>query len=228
MQPNEPQDFQRPGQGLPVQPLQPVQPIQPVSQPLNPVATPISSNPPVSTPDTAQLDVIDPANSDVVDDQNQPDDEEFEGSVSWTANEYIHQEKGTQWLSIFVVVCLGFVGLSIWTQAWSFTALIVVIAFVVIVYMRRPPRELTYSLTEDGLLVDSKLYEYEGFKAFGIIQDGEEYSVMLIPTQRFQPSVTAYFPEEVGDDIVDVLGERLPIKDLKLDAVDRLVRMLRL
>ncbi len=252
MQPNEPQDLQRPGQGLPVQPVQPMQPAQPVqpaTQPLSPVVSP-APNPPaaiidsatlqsalndppqVAAPepalDTPQLQAVDQVPVGEDDDQNQSGNEEFEGDVTWTANEYLHQEKGTKWLALFIAVCLGFVGLSVWMRAWSFTAVIVVIAFIVIVYLRRPPRELAYSLTEEGLTVDDKLHKYEEFKSFGVIEDGEEYSVMLIPTQRFQPSVTVYFPEEVGDDIVDVLGERLPMKDLKLDAIDRLVRMLRL
>jgi hypothetical protein len=148
--------------------------------------------------------------------------------VTWVAHEYIHREKGTLWFILFAVVIAAFIAVSVLTKAWSFTALIVVIAVVVIVYTRRPPRELTYSLTDDGLVIDQTLHKFSSFKSFGIIRDGEEFSVMLIPTQRFQPGVTVYFPEEAGEDIVDMLGSRLPMKDLKLDVVDRVVRLLRL
>jgi hypothetical protein len=37
-----------------------------------------------------------------------------------------------------------------------------------------------------------------------------------------------YFPDEVGERIVDVLGKRLPMQELKLDIIDLVVRKLRL
>lgn len=87
---------------------------------------------------------------------------------------------------------------------------------------------MNYSLSEEGLHIDNTLHRYADFKSFGVIRDGEEFSVMLIPRRRFQPGITVYFPEESGEDIVDVLGSRLPMRDLRLDAVDKLVRKLRL
>jgi len=129
---------------------------------------------------------------------------------------------------LFAIIIAALVAVSIFTKAWSFTALIVVMVVLLIVYTRRPPRELAYSLTDEGLTVDGKLYQFSGFKSFGIIRDGEAFSVMLIPVQRFQPGVTVYFPEEAGEDIVDMLGSRLPMKELHLDVVDRVVRLLRL
>jgi hypothetical protein len=37
-----------------------------------------------------------------------------------------------------------------------------------------------------------------------------------------------YFPEESGEAIVDVFGERLAMEPVKLDMVDQLVRFLRI
>jgi hypothetical protein len=61
-----------------------------------------------------------------------------------------------------------------------------------------------------------------------VIQDGDHHSIMLIPTKRFSPGVSVYFPEEVGEQIVDILGQRLPMENLKLDVIDIVVRKLRL
>lgn len=193
----------------------------PVPQP-NPVATPQPA--PVAAQPGSEQPVNSIESSEADADAAQYDEE----PITWTAKEYIHQEKGTMWFTIFAVVSLIFLGIAVFFQQWSFAVLIVVIAAVIIVSSKRPPRELDYTLTNDGLTVDNKLHKFSNFKSFGIIRDGEEFSVMLIPTQRFQPGVTVYFPEEAGEDIVDMLGSRLPMKDLKLDAVDRLVRLLRL
>lgn len=226
MQPNDQQGFYRPDQGQPAVPAEP-QPAQPAPIGVTPAAVDaaLAQAPPVEAPVAVGGTVASVGTEEEFDDEGEIDLSE---PVTWTAHEYLHQEKGAMWFILFTVIMLVLIGLSIWQQAWSFTALIVVIAIVVFVYLRRPPRELTYSLSEEGLMVDQKLYKYESFKSFGIIRDGEEFSVMLIPTQRLQPGVTVYFPEEAGEDIVDVLGSVLPMKDLKLDMVDRLVRMLRL
>lgn len=249
------QPGQDPSGQIPAQPVQPVQPLQPVQpvQPLQPVA-PVAPVAPVVAPlDPAQQQTgpvappvqqpsdqqdpsqVDPSQQPLDDGEYAEDDVDYDEAdelsdepVSWSAQEFIHREKGATWFILFTVVIAALVGISIWTQAWTFTALIVVIAILVIVYSRRPPRELTYTLNDDGLDIDGKMHAFKDFKSFGIIHDGLEYSVMLIPTQRFQPGISVYFPEEAGEDIVDMLGSRLPMRDLKLDAVDRLVRLLRL
>lgn len=218
MQPNNQQGYYQPDQNQPVQPAAPPQPVP------APVAGPVPVQPLGST---AVQEVIDePAPVDNEEYQNDADSDE--APVTWVAHEYIHQEKGTMWFVIFAVIIVALLGVAIFFQQWSFAVLIVVIAAVIVVSSKRPPRELTYSLTDDGLMIDDKLHSFSNFKSFGVIRDGEEFSIMLIPTQRFQPGVTVYFPEEAGEDIVDMLGSRLPMKDLKLDAVDRLVRLLRL
>jgi len=215
MQPNDQQGYYRPEQPQPTAPG-PVPP-QPAATPT--VAVPVEQPIAPAVADSMVAPSAEQEDYDASDDQ----------PVTWVAHEYIHQEKGTTWFIIFAIVIVVFLAISIFLmKSWSFAALLAVITVVVIVYSRRPPRELTYALNDDGLLIDQKLHRFEDFKSFGVIRDGEEFSVMLIPTQRFQPGVTVYFPEEAGEDIVDMLGSRLPMKDLKLDAVDRLVRLLRL
>ena len=250
MQPNEQPGSQQPvpGQtvppvvppqpvqpGLPVQPapfalpVQPQPPVQPVGGPVDPAgAVQAALNGPVITPAPQQPPVVTGGPADGTDDEEEEEEGADDEPVTWTAHEAIHQEKGTMWFVLFTVLMLAFLGLSIWTQAWTFAVLVVVITIVVFIFAKRPPRELTYSLTEEGLTVDGRLHDLKNFKAFGVIHDGEDLSVMLIPTQRFQPGLTVYFPEELGDDIVDILGSSLPMKELHLDMVDRAVRFFRL
>jgi hypothetical protein len=149
--------------------------------------------------------------------------------IRWEANEYIHQEKNGLWFVGFAVITLVMMLIAIaLMHAWSFAVLIAVMAAAVVVYSQRPPRLLTYTLSGQGLHVGDRLYSFTEFKAFGIIRDGQEYSVMLIPMKRFSPGVTVYFPEEQGERIVDMLGARLPMQELHLDIVDKIVRKLRL
>lgn len=224
----------------PQTPSQPVQP--PVEQPAAPAPETVPQS--VSTPEAAPVQPVqdtlgsvavadqveggygyeddsDPANGEGEIDLSQP--------VTWEAREYIHQEKGATWFILFAVVFVLFMVVAIFLmQSWSFAILLVVIAAVIVVLAKRPPRLMEYTLSEEGLHIDETLHKYGDFKSFGVIRDGEEFSVMLIPRRRFQPGITVYFPEEIGEDVVDILGSRLPMRDLHLDVVDRLVRKLRL
>jgi len=156
----------------------------------------------------------------------QPREEE---PVHWQAHEYIHHEKDALWFVIFTVVVLGLMAFSIFViQSITFTILIPVMAAALIVYSRRPPRIMDYTLSSKGLHVNDRLYPFNEFKGFGVIRDGKEYSVMLIPIKRFKPGVSVYFPEEAGEAIVDILGTRLPMQKLHLDIVDRVIRKLRI
>jgi len=150
--------------------------------------------------------------------------------VTWSAQEYVHPDKSPLWFILFVLVVIGFVAIDIFfLKSWTFSVLVVVMAVAVVVYTRRPPRTLTYGLSSrQGLYVGEHLYPFEDFKAFGIITDGEHHSILLIPVKRFSPGVSVYFPEEAGERIVDILGQRLPMQDLKLDVIDLVVRKLRL
>ena len=152
--------------------------------------------------------------------------------VQWVAHEYIHEEKGTGWYIIIAVVVLLLIAadvLFLKSFLWTFSFLVMVMAVALVVYSRRPPRDIQYALSgKQGLYIGERLYHLSDFKAFGLIKDGDHNSIMLIPVKRFAPGVSVYFPDEAGERIVDILGQRLPMETLKLDAIDILVRKLRL
>lgn len=156
-------------------------------------------------------------------DQAAPD----EASVSWEASEYVHHQKGILWFLTLGIVSAVILGVALWFQAWSFAVLVVIMAVAVGVYALRKPRPVHYSLTDQGIKIGEKIYNYGDFRAFGVIPDGGVFSVMLLPTKRFMPAITVYFGEPDGERIIDMLGSRLPMEEVDHDFVDRLMRRLR-
>jgi len=150
--------------------------------------------------------------------------------IHWSSSEYIDNEKNSTWFIGFSIVVLAFIAIDIFLlKSYTFSALVIVMAVAVIVFSRRPPRMVDYTLSGDqGLYVSERLYHFSEFKAFGLVRDHDQHSIVLIPTKRFAPSVSVYFPAEVGEGIVDILGARLPMETLKLDFVDIVIRKLRL
>lgn len=148
--------------------------------------------------------------------------------VNWEAEEYLQRKKGAGWYVGFVIVVLALVALSVVLKWWTFTALVVLSAVALLLYAVRPPRKLHYSLSSKGLSEGNNLYNYEDFKSFGMLQDGDKFAIILTPRKRFSPRVTVYFPQESGEEIIDAFGMRLPMEEVKLDFLDKIVRMLRI
>lgn len=148
-------------------------------------------------------------------------------TLSWDASEYVHHSKGPLWLVTFVIIMLVFIVVAVWSQAWTFTVLIVIMAVTLGIAAFRPPHIVHYTLGEQGLQIDNKFYSLQDFRAFGIVHDGALYSVTLLPVKRLMPSVNIYFEEKDGEKIVDILGLFLPMEHIEPDPIDRLMHRLR-
>ncbi len=148
--------------------------------------------------------------------------------ITWEAEEYIVREKNTWWYVGLVAVSLVLVGLAVLAQAWTFLAVIVLSVVALLVYTLRLPRMLQYTLTNKGLSEGEKLYDYSEFKAFGILREGNHFAIVLTPRKRFSPRVTVFFPQSQGEAIVDAFGARLPMEEVKLDLLDKLIKFLRI
>ncbi len=148
--------------------------------------------------------------------------------INWVAQEYIHPEKTPGWYIVFILAALSLIAVDVFLfKSWTFSVLVIVMSAALVVYSRRPPRDVQYTLSiTQGLYVGDKLYDFNDYKSFGVIKDGEHHSIMLIPTKRFGAGLSVYFPEDMGEQIVDILGNRLPMETLKLDAIDIIVRKL--
>ena len=148
--------------------------------------------------------------------------------ISWQAEEYIVREHTAGWyVGLFVVGAL-LAGLSIFLKWWTFLALIILSIITILTSNLRPPRKINYTLTDEGLKEGDRLHKYENFRAFGILQESNHYSAILIPKKRFGLSTKVYFPGDSGEVIVDALGSHLPMEEVKLDFLDKIVNFLRI
>ena len=149
-------------------------------------------------------------------------------NISWTATEYIAKDHNFWWYLSLVLISGGLGTLAVFLKSWSFLILIIISAIALIIYTIRPPRKIKYELNTKGLKEGKNFHPYETFRAFGILNEGKNFSAILIPKKRFGVSVKVYFPEGSGEAIVDALGARLPMEEVKLDFLDKIVNFLRI
>lgn len=219
MQPNNhPADWKQPAE-------------QPSQAPYVVVPEEMSADKPVVTltPDSLAIDAVPLQPSAPQAEDVALSDESTEEPVRWQAQEYIQHDKGWLWFVVFIVAFLALMAIAIFLiKSITFNILVPVMAVALLVYINRAPRIIDYTLSRKGLYINDRLYPFSEFKGFGVIHDGKEYSVLLVPVKRFKPGVSVYFPEAAGEAIVDMLGARLPMQELHLDFVDQIIRKLRI
>ena len=148
--------------------------------------------------------------------------------VSWEAEEYIVKEHNKWWYVGLVLVTAALSLIAVLLKGWSFLILIILSAITILVSTIRPPRKFHYTLDEKGLTEENKFHDYQEFRAFGIVNENNHFSAVLIPKKRFGISVRVYFPSDSGEAIVDNLGARLPMEEVKEDILDKIVKILRI
>ena len=148
---------------------------------------------------------------------------------SWQAVEGVQHEHETNWYVAFGIVTVLLMLLAIFVlKDITFTILIPIMAIATFMLTRKPPRMVSYSISPKGIYIADKLYDFSEFKAFGVITDTEQPSIVLIPTKRFGFGATIYFDEADGERIVDLLGARIPMKEIKPDPIDKFIRWTKL
>lgn len=208
--------------------------MQPDSQPPQ---APEPSQPQATVPTPAPVSPAEQSPADVSVQEQPPQDDDQAPEVpsqlppiepiQWQAPEYAQHDKSPIWYVGFVVVIIALMAAAVLLmQSWTFAILIPVMAAALMVYSHRPPRDLNYVLSEKGIYINDQLHPIGEFKSFGVVHDGIQNSLVLIPVKRFRPSMTVYFPAEVGESLVDLLGAYLPMQDIQLDAFDKIVRKL--
>lgn len=195
--------------------------------PFEPVAqTPATNDTPVETAVPEETATVDESTESV---PKEGADERADAVIEWQATEYVQHDRSAKWFIVLAVITLGLMAAAIfWMQSISFAILLPVMAAALVVYVKRPPALINYTVSRKGIHVNDKLHAYEEFRSFGILSHDGLHSIVLTPRKRFQLSLTLYFPEEIGEGLVDMLAARLPMKEATQDAIDRMLARLRL
>ncbi|HET7529236.1 MAG TPA: hypothetical protein VFJ84_03360 [Candidatus Saccharimonadales bacterium] len=153
-----------------------------------------------------------------------------QGAVSWEASEYIEHHHGPAWYLLLCLITAALAAAVYYLSSRDAFAggLIIALGIIVGVFAGHKPGVIRYEITDGGLKVKDRLFRYQDYKSFAVINEGRLSSLNLLPLKRFMPPVSAYFDPADEKKIVEAIGDNLPYEPRKLDAVERLARRLRL
>ena len=149
-------------------------------------------------------------------------------TVSWEAEEYVEQKRNAWWFVGLILVTAALSALGVFLQMWTFIAVVVLAAVTILIRALMPPRKIKYSLDSKGLTEGGQKHLFADIRAFWILKEGDHYSAVLIPRKKIGIQIKVYFPETNGEAIVDILGAHLPMEEVRLDFIDKLIKFLRI
>ena len=111
--------------------------------------------------------------------------------------------------------------------AWLAIGVVVVMALAIVVYSRKQPRTLSYTVDDHGVSVEGKLSHYDQFRSYSTHPDLSWGSIDLEPTQRLAPRLTLLCENEQLERIETILADYLPKLQRTPDLIERLSRYLK-
>ena len=149
--------------------------------------------------------------------------------IAWNAPEGVRVQRGAVWYVLFAIVLAGLMALAILVfQNWTFAILLPIMAVALFVLSNNNPQTINYAISPKGIYIADTLHDFSEFRAFGLLHENDQHSILLLPVKRFSPGLTIYFSEAEGEKIVDMLGARLPMQEIKPDALEKLIRLIKL
>ena len=151
-----------------------------------------------------------------------------DGGISWTASEFIAHEKSGGWYLRLALVSLFIAGVVVLLTRDKISAVVVLVGAVLFgIVASRQPRQLDYSIDNEGVTIGQKRIPYEQFRSFSVVPEGAFSSIVFMPLKRFATTTTIYFAPGDEERIINLLSDRLPFEEQHHDPIEKLMRRVR-
>ena len=146
--------------------------------------------------------------------------------IEWSALEYEKREPSVGWFLFTGGIALALVLLGILTRNYFFIALVSLAFFTLIMYIKRGPRRLEGAITQDGVYIGKRGYEFPQLKSFWIFNKPELCELSLETNITFSPFVRVPLKNTEIERLRAVLSKFLPEEEHKEFISDQLARSL--
>lgn len=134
--------------------------------------------------------------------------------LEWSAPEYIHMEKGSDWYWAVGIVALAIIIAAILFNNIIFAIVILLASFTLTIYASRRPDTVNIRLDEKGVQVDDLRYEYKNLDTFGIDAEEHHPRLLLKSKKLFMPLISIPMGDMDPEVARDYLDEFLHEEDL--------------
>lgn len=135
-------------------------------------------------------------------------------SLKWSAPEYHHYERSTDWFWAVGIIAVSIAILSFFFNNALFGILILLSAGILIFYVLRVPDDVQYEINQRGVMINNDLHPYLTLEAFWLETRAGEPKLILKSKKTLQPFIIIPVHEDSADEVAGILRENLEEKEL--------------
>ncbi len=134
--------------------------------------------------------------------------------LEWSIAEYEEHIRPTAWYVIMTILGSFLVGYAILTDNFMFAIIIVLFAIIVFLQSHQKPIVVPFRITELGIIINNRLYQYSELKDFYIIYQPPQIKMLFIETEaslrpRLRIPLMDTNPNEVRELLLEFLEENV-------------------
>lgn len=145
----------------------------------------------------------------------------------WRAPEHEIQEKDKRWYLVAGLILAAIIGYAIYTNGLVMAITFILVGVVGYITLNKKPREINFYITDDGVIADKEIYEFEDVQSFWIFYETEGIKVISLHTKsKFMPFVHIPLGQEDPTKIREILlnyVEEIKQKPSLVDTFERLL-----
>lgn len=149
-------------------------------------------------------------------------------SVYWEAPEHHHIEKTSDWYWILGIIAVAGSVASIILGNVLFGMVILLGAFVMMLYAQHEPRMRRYEVSHRGVRIEDILYPYSTLESFYLDEHNPTGPQLIVkPKKLFAQLLIIAIPEEYMDEIEHIMAPRLPEEHLEEPLGHKILELLK-
>ncbi|HPA25197.1 MAG TPA: hypothetical protein PLK76_00275 [bacterium] len=151
--------------------------------------------------------------------------------LSWNFLEYPNHQRQKSWYIFATLIFLAFLAYAILTANFLFGLIIIMVAIIIFINHNKEPRELTFSIVRNGILIENNLYRFKEIKKFWLLYEPPQIKNIYFELQSgLMPILTIPLAEQNPLTVRKILKDHLQ-EDLTKEnesTADALARYLKL
>lgn len=147
--------------------------------------------------------------------------------IEWTSYEHEYRTRGRYWFLYPLALTTAGIVFGILTRSYLFIGFLLIAFIALVVYMKRPPRLLTFRIEKRGVWIGHQFHDFGKLESFWIFEHPLLASELLLEQRHAFNNLLHLRLENVNvSDIREVIFRYLPEKEQKPTASHQIARII--
>lgn len=129
---------------------------------------------------------------------------------TWNFSEYIEYERSTGWHVMFIVLLGAGIIYAIVIANFLFALFLILFGVIVGLQLRRPPLQVEFTISENGIGIGTRFYDWDDIRNFRIVYKPPEIKRLYIDVKNiFSLDFSVPLEDQTPDEIRKILKKYL-------------------